>query len=187
MLVRYADDFVCAFRYRDDAKKFYKELPERLQKFSLDVAPEKIQMMKFSRFHPNMQRKITFLGFEIYWFYDRRGQPCIMQRTAPKKLQSACQRIKEWIREHKHLKGRSFIVALNRRLQVHYNYYSLRGNSNSLWRFYEWAVVCSFKWLNRRGGKRNSFTWGKFTKAIKRLGIARPVMKISVRQPIIFA
>ena len=93
MLVRYADDFVCAFRYHEDAKKFYKELPERLQKFSLDVAPEKTQMMRFSRFHPSKQRKITFLGFEIYWFYDRRGQPCVMQRTAPKKLQGACQRI----------------------------------------------------------------------------------------------
>ena len=187
MLVRYADDFVCAFRSRDDAEKFYKELPERLQKFSLDVAPEKTQMMKFSRFHPSMKRKITFLGFEIYWFYDRRGEPCVMQRTAPKKLQGACQRIREWIREQRHLKGQSFIVALNRRLQGHYNYYSLRGNSNALWRFYDWAVVCSFKWLNRRGGKRNSFTWGKFTKVIKRLGIARPVMKTSVRQPIIFA
>ncbi len=187
MLVRYADDFVCAFRYRDDARKFYKELPERLQKFSLDVAPEKTQMMKFSRFHPSMQRKITFLGFEIYWFYDRRGEPCVMQRTARKKLQGACQRIKEWIREQRHLKGRSFIVALNRRLQGHYNYYSLRGNSKSLWRFYEWAVECSFKWLNRRGGKRNSFTWNQFIRIIKRLGIAKPVMKISVRQPIIFA
>jgi len=79
MLVRYADDFVCAFRYRDDAKKFYKELPERLQKFSLDVAPDKTRMVKFSRFHPSMQRKITFLGFEIFCFYDRRGQPCVMQ------------------------------------------------------------------------------------------------------------
>ena len=94
---------------------------------------------------------------------------------------------KEWIRKQRHLKGKDFIVALNRRLQGHYNYYSLRGNSKALWRFYEWAVESSFKWLNRRGGKRNSFTWGKFTKAIKRLGIARPVMKTSVRQPIIFA
>ncbi|MDX2503502.1 MAG: group II intron reverse transcriptase/maturase [Gammaproteobacteria bacterium] len=187
MLVRYADDFVCAFRYHDDAKKFYKELPERLQKFGLDVAPEKTQMMKFSRFHPSMQRKITFLGFEIYWFYDRRGEPCIMQRTARKKLQGACQRIKEWIREQRHLKGRDFIVALNRRLQGHYNYYSQRGNAKSLWSFYNWAVECSFKWLNRRGGKRNSFTWGKFSRAIERLGIAKPCMKSSVRQPIIFA
>ena len=187
MLVRYADDFVCAFRYSDDAKRFYQVLPQRLQKFSLEVAPEKTQMMKFNRFHPSMQRRFTFLGFEIYWFYDRRGQPCVMQRTARMKLQCACQRIKEWIRKNRHLKGRDFIVALNRRLRGHYNYYGLRGNSLSLWRFYNWAVECSFKWLNRRGGKRNSFTWGRFSRAIKRLGIAKPRIKRSVKQPILFA
>ncbi|MFK5983819.1 MAG: Crp/Fnr family transcriptional regulator, partial [Pseudomonadota bacterium] len=140
----------------------YQGLPKRLQKFSLEVAPEKTQMMKFSRFHPSMQRRFTFLGFEIYWFYDRKGDPCVMQRTARKKLQGACQRIKEWIRLNRHLKGRDFIIALNRRLQGHYNYYGLKGNSLSLWRFYNWAVECSFKWLNRRGGKRNSFTWGLY-------------------------
>lgn len=187
MLVRYADDFVCAFRYSDDAQRFYQGLPQRLQKFSLEVAPEKTQMMKFSRFHPSMQRRFTFLGFEIYWFYDRRGEPCVMQRTARKKLQGACQRIKEWIRLNRHLTGRDFIIALNRRLQGHYNYYGLSGNSLSLWRFYNWAVECSFKWLNRRGGKRNSFTWGKFSRAIKRLGIAKPRIIRSVKQPILFA
>lgn len=30
---RYADDWVCAFRYRNDAERFYKALPERLAKF----------------------------------------------------------------------------------------------------------------------------------------------------------
>ena len=187
MLVRYADDFVCAFRYRDDAKRFYQELPERLLKFNLEVAPEKTHMMRFSRFFPSMQRRIIFLGFEIYWFYNRRGEPCVMQRTARKKLHGACKRIKDWIRENRHLKGLHFITALNRRLQGHYNYYGLRGNSNSLWRFYNWAVKCSFKWLNRRGGKRKSFTWGKFSRAIERLGLAKPIMKQCDRQHIIFA
>jgi hypothetical protein len=69
----------------------------------------------------------------------------------------------------------------------HYNYYGLKGNSLSLWRFYNWAVECSFKWLNRRGGKRNSFTWGQFSRAIKRLGIAKPRIIRSVKQPILFA
>jgi hypothetical protein len=125
MLVRYADDFVCAFRYHDDAKRFYQELPERLLKFNLEVAPEKTHMMRFSRFEPSMQRRIVFLGFEIYWFYDRRGKSCVMQRTARKKLHGACKRIKDWIRENRHMKGLHFITTLNRRLQGHYNYYGL--------------------------------------------------------------
>lgn len=31
-----------------------------------------------------------------------------------------------------------------------------------------------YKWLNRRGGKRCSFTWITFTKALTRLGVAKP-------------
>ena len=97
-----------------------------------------------------------------------------MRRTARKKLQSACKRIKEWIRGNRHLDGRAFIAGLNRRLRGHYNYYGLRGNSRSLHRFYKRAIRCAFKWLNRRGGKRKSFTWKSFTRALKRLGVAVP-------------
>jgi group II intron reverse transcriptase/maturase len=186
-ILRYADDFICAFRYRDEAERFYHELPKRLDKFNLKVAPEKTEMIRFSRFHPGMQRRIVFLGFETYWMKDSSGVVKVKQRTARKKLQSACRRIKEWIKYNRHLKGRSFIEALNRRLRGHYNYYNVPGNLKSLRRFYFWAVACSFKWLNRRGGKRKSFTWKAFNKAIDLLGIAKPKMQIVNRQHRVFA
>lgn len=187
MMIRYADDFVCAFRYRDDAERFYRVLPKRLKKFGLEVAPEKTRMLRFSRFHPSKKQRFVFLGFELYWFKDHQGMPRVMRRTAPKKLQRACRRIKEWIRDNRHLKGRQYIDALNRRLRGHYNYYGLRGNSMSLTRFFEWAMECSFKWLNRRGGKRNSFTRFAFFKAIKRLGVAYPRITERKQQHVVFA
>ena len=174
MIIRYADDFVCAFQYKAEAKWFFDVLPVRLGKFGLSVAPEKTAMMRFSRFDPTMRRRIVFLGFETYWTYDKQGKVRVMQRTAHKKLQGACRRIKEWVKENRHLKGIAFIKALNRRLRGHYNYYSVVGNANSLWRFYRWATECAFKWLNRRGGKRKSFTWKAFNRALDRLGIAKP-------------
>ncbi|WP_232804161.1 reverse transcriptase domain-containing protein [Motilimonas sp. E26] len=33
MLIRYADDFVCAFQYANDAERFYEVLPKRLKTF----------------------------------------------------------------------------------------------------------------------------------------------------------
>ena len=187
LLCRYADDFVCAFRYRDDAERFFAVLPKRLAKFSLEVAPEKTQLLRFSRFHPSMTRRVTFLGFELYWFEDRGGTPRVMRRTARKRLFGACGRIKDWIGSHRHLRGRDFIKGLNRRLLGHYNYYGLRGNSQALWRFYQWAVECAFKWLNRRGGKRRSFTWGAFSRALHRLGIAKPRITEQPHAPRVFA
>ena len=183
----YADDFVCAFRYREDAERFFRALPKRLGKFGLEVAPEKTRLLRFSRFHPSMKRRFTFLGFELYWFVDRKGVPRVMRRTARKKLQVACRRIKEWVKLNRHLPGREFIAGLNRRLLGHYNYYGLRGNSRSLWRFYQWALESSFKWLNRRGGKRRSFTWKAFAQALKRLGVARPRITERKHQHVVFA
>jgi group II intron reverse transcriptase/maturase len=173
-LCRYADDFVCAFQLRSDAERFFAVLPQRLAKFSLQVAPEKTQVLRFSRFHPSMRHRATFLGFELYWWRDRGGTPRVMRRTARKKLQGARRRITDWIKSHRHLRGRDFIQGLNRRLVGHYNYYGLRGNSQDLWRFFRHAVTCAFKWLNRRGGKRASFTWPAFNRALAKLGIAKP-------------
>ena len=187
LMCRYADDFVCAFRYREDAQRFYRVLPKRLEKFSLEVATEKTQLLRFSRFHLSMQRRFTFLGFELYWFNDRKGSARVMRRTARKKLQGACGRIKDWIRKGRCLAGREFIAGLNRRLMGHYNYYGLRGNSRSLYRFYQWSIECVFKWLNRRGGKRRSFTWVSFVQALKRAGVATPRITEKQRQHVVFA
>ena len=187
LMIRYADDFGCAFRYRKDARKFFKILPKRLERFSLSVASEKTRLTRFSRFHPGMRGRIIFLGFETYWTNGQQGKVRVMQHTARKKSHGVCRRIKDWIKANRHLKGRGFITALNRRLRGHYNYYSVVGNSRSLWRFFNWAVQCACKWLNRRGGKRRSFTWKVFSAAIERLGIARPKLPVSTKRHRVFS
>ncbi len=174
MLCRYADDWVCAFRFRDDAERLYRVLPKRLEKFNLEVAPDKTHVLRFSRFHPRTKRRFTFLGFEFFWKRDRQGVPRVMRRTARTKLQAACRRMKEWIKLNRHLPGREFFRRLNARLRGHNNYYGLRGNSHALKRFFDWAMECTFKWLNRRGGTRKSFTWELFNQILDRVKIVRP-------------
>ena len=128
---------MCAFRWRADAERFYRVLPKRLEKFNLAVVPEKTRLLRFSRFHPSMTRRFSFLGFEFFWKEDRKGTPRVMRRTARKKLQGACRRIKEWIQSSRQLLVREFFQGLNRRLRGHYNYYGVRGNSRALYRFFE--------------------------------------------------
>lgn len=172
-LCRFADDWVGAFRYQEDAERFYRALPKRLEKFNLEVRSEKTRLMRFSRFHPSRERRFTFLGFEFYWNKDRQGVPRVQRRTARKRLQAACRRIKEWIQANRHLPGRMFFQRLNIRLQGHYNYYGVRGNSQSLKRFYQWAIACTFKWLNRRS-QRRSYTWAQFQRVVDRVHVAVP-------------
>jgi len=186
-IIRYADDFVCVFRYRDDAERFYRVLPRRLEKFQLQVATDKTRMLRFSRFHPGLPKRFAFLGFELYWERDRNGELRVMKRTARKTLQSAKRRMKAWIRANRHLPGRAFIIGLNRRLVGHYNYFGLRSNLDSLNSFYTWCVRCAFKWLNRRGGKRSSFNWSQFNVALKKLQVALPRITEKQRKHVVFA
>jgi group II intron reverse transcriptase/maturase len=168
VLVRYADDWVCAFEHEDDAERFYQALPKRLEKFGLEVAQEKTNMLLFSRRCLRKGHRFIFVGFEFYWDKDRKGLPRVKRRTAPKKLQGAGRRIKAWIKKSRHISKRDFVRGLNRRLTGHYNYFGVIGNGRSINRFYLWAMECTFKWLNRRGGKRKSFTQETFWRAVDR-------------------
>jgi hypothetical protein len=144
-----------------------------LQQCNLQVAPDKTHLLRFSRFQPSMRRRFTFLGFEFYWMPDRQGVPRVKRRTARKTLQAACRRRMAWITQHRHLPGRAFSRRLNIRLRGHYTYDGLQGNSRSLHRFVERTLRGVFKWRNRRGGKRQSFTWEQFAQGGTG-GIARP-------------
>ena len=176
LLCRYADDWVCAFRLQEDAERFFRVLPKRLAKFHLQVAPETTHLCRFSRLHPSTKRRFTFLGFEWFWTPDRHGVSRVRRRTARKKLQAACQRLTEWIKQHRHLPGRECFQRLHARLRGHYNYYGVRGNARSLNRFFQWAMDGAFTWRNQRGGKRRSYTWEQFPRVLDRVQIARPRM-----------
>lgn len=187
LMIRYADDFVCAFQYKSEAKRFYEVLPKRLRRFGLAVAPEKTALLRFSRFEPGLHRRFQFLSIEYYWAIDWDGELRVKRRTAPKRLQAAKRKMTEWIKANRHLRGRHFITALNRRLKGHYNYFGIHGNERALKSFQFHAIGCAYKWLNRRGGKRNSFNWTTFKAALKRLNVATPEVRERQRQHVILA
>lgn len=185
-MIRYADDYVCAFQYKSDAKRFYRAMPKRLEKFNLEVASEKTALKRMSRFKPGLSSRIEFLSLELYWNRDWSGELRVMKRTAPKRLQAAKRKITGWIKANRHLRGRQFIVGLNRRLVGHYYYFGLHSNQKALKSFYDAAITSAFKWLNRRGGKKSSFNWSQFKVALKRLGVAEPVITEKQRECAIF-
>ena len=72
-LVRYIDDFVVCFQYREDALRVQHALRGRLGKFGLALEPNKTKLVEFGRFAqryaPKRGRKrpetIYFLGFSV--------------------------------------------------------------------------------------------------------------------------
>lgn len=172
-LCRYADDFVCAFRYKTDAERFYKSLALRLIKFGLELAPEKTNIISFSRFRKHERTYFELLGFEFRWDTSYKGKDIIKRSTSRKKLRQSILAFKKWCKENKDNRIKKIVDLLNLKLRGYYNYYGLIGNSMSLWRFYNTAMEILYKWLNRRS-QRKSFNWIDFTKMLKRYGDLKP-------------
>jgi group II intron reverse transcriptase/maturase len=124
MIMRFADNFVCAFQYHDDMKKFYSVLGKRLGKFMLELSPEKTSVIRFSRFQTEKESKLfTFLGFEYRWGLSRTGKPLVKMRTARMKLQTALANIRKWIRIERNKYGTAVIMKkLRLKLLGHWNY-----------------------------------------------------------------
>jgi len=158
MLIRYADDFVVAFQLTKDANNFYKALPERLAKFGLEIAPQKTNLIRFSRFQPSRQRSFTFLGFDFYWSLDRNKQPRLRRRTARKKQRESMKMFTHWIKFNRSLPVGEFLKTLKRKLQGFENYFGLPDNSSSLSGMYTHVIETVYKWLNRRS-QRRSYNW----------------------------
>ena len=49
IVVRFADDALVGFEHKTEAEQFWKELTERMQKFGLQLHPEKTRLLEFGR------------------------------------------------------------------------------------------------------------------------------------------
>jgi RNA-directed DNA polymerase len=161
-MVRFADDFVCAFQFKKDAERFYRVLPKRLAKFGLECAPDKTKIIRFSRFGIHKNEAFDFLGFEYRWVKSRKGKSIIKRRTSRKKYRKALKNVTEFCRNNRHLKVRYLIPKFNDILRGHFDYYGVRLNSEDIQVFRYKARRILFKWLNRRS-QRKSYTWEGFS------------------------
>lgn len=184
-LIRYADDFVCAFQYKQDAENLLSRLPERLGKFGLKVAEEKTGMLLFSRFENEPKKGFEFLGFEFRWVRRRSGKMGVGRITSPKKLRASVRHLKEWLKEVRSWSTRRIILALNRKLRGYWQHYGVRGNMKSLSKLHWQMRNLLFKWLNRRS-QRRSYTWEGFTAMCKHLQLETPRIMEKPYQPTLF-
>lgn len=173
LVMRFADDFVCAFRHKSDAEQFYKLLSQRLGKFGLEISGEKTRILPFSRFKLEPNEAFEFLGFEFRWVKGRSGQPHVQRRTSPKKLRASVAIFTEWVKTNRHVRISTLMEKLRSKMRGYYNYYGVRGNCASLVKFTHEANRILFKWLNRRSNRR-SYMWEGFNELLRQYRIPTP-------------
>ncbi len=170
---RYADDFVCAFQSEPEARRFYRQLKERLGKFGLEVAEEKTNIIRFSRYQKEENTAFDFLGFEFRWGISRNGKMIIKKRTSPEKLRKALNSITEWCKHMGSMRRKDIFRKLNRKLIGYYNYYGVIGNYDSLSIFFFRMQKILYKWLKRKSF-RGKLSWEKFNKYLEIYRIETP-------------
>ena len=104
--LRFADDYVACFQYRDDAESFQRGLKNRLEGFGLELAEEKTRCIEFGRFarrdayrRGEKPKEFTFLGFTHYCGKTKEGYFKVKRRTSRKKLGQSLEKFTDWAKE----------------------------------------------------------------------------------------
>jgi len=186
-IVRFADDFVCCFQYKEDAERFYAALRTRLSKFNLSIAEEKTKIMKFGRFAENDRKKgengkpetFDFLGFTHYCSKSRQGEFRIKRQTSGKKFKQKMKTMKTWIQFNRHMEQKEFLKTLRSKLTGHYRYYGITDNYMKMHAYYFQTINLMYKWLNRRS-QRKSFTKSRFFEVLKDFKLPKPRIYVNI-------
>jgi group II intron reverse transcriptase/maturase len=181
-MVRFADDFVCCFERKEEAKAFHEELKTRLGKFNLAISEEKTKIIRFGRGsekEPKGPGTFDFLGFRHYWGKGKSGKYRLMRKTSPKKFKLRIKEFTKWIRQHRHLPEEELVKAVRRKLEGHYQYYGVSDNHKGIQTYYQEVLFLIRKWRNRRSQKR-TFTIKKFNKFLERNVLPKPRIKVNL-------
>jgi RNA-directed DNA polymerase len=186
-LIRYADDYVVCFRNEADAVRFRREMEKRLNLFGLEIAPEKTKILAFGPEARQWARKqgrkaesFDFLGFTHFCTTSRNGRYFVMGRkTISKRFTAKLKVYKQWLRSNRTLPTAQIMQATAAKLQGHFGYYGISGNSRSIHSFAYEVERILFKWLGRRG-KRGSLTIEKFELLLQRFPLPPPRIMVKL-------
>ncbi len=178
--IRFADDAVLCFQYREDAEKVAAVLPKRFAKFGLTLHPEKTRLVDFGRSAEAKAKRqgqkpatFDFLGFTHVCARSRRGRFTVHVLTVGKRLRRSLSEIARWCQEHRHDPVDEQQKTLNQKLRGHYQYYGRPTNYRSLWKFYRGVRNIWRKWLNRRT-RGKPLPWARYAELLRRLPLLLP-------------
>jgi len=171
IMVRYADDIIVGFRYEEDAKRFQDALRVRLERFGLDLHPDKTRLLEFGRLAAARRKRqglgkpqtFKFLGFVFICGRTRWGAFQLQRKSRSDRMRETLRRIKERLRRHKHApiadQGRWLRAVVTGWL----NYHAVPTNSQALAAFRYHVVNLWLRTLRRRSQK-DATSWARMTR-----------------------
>jgi RNA-directed DNA polymerase len=187
--IRFADDAVLCFQYKEDAERVMEVLPKRFTKYGLTIHPEKTRLLEFGRYAEEKAKRqgkkpatFDFLGYTHVCARSRRGKFTVHVRTMKKRFRRGLTAIAEWCQENRHMPVEEQQKTLNAKLRGHYQYYGRPTNYQSLWRFFREVRHIWQKGLSRRT-RGNGMTWEKYAAILRKHPLLLPRIQHSWNGP----
>jgi group II intron reverse transcriptase/maturase len=205
-LIRYADDFIVAFKNENDRDDFKKLLKVRLEQFGLKISEKKThetnlgnpyddnsktlekvktkfvgkgKNRKKAKTNKGLKRRhISFLGFTIFKSKTKSGKGSkLVFKTDSSRLSRGLTNLKAGLKRLMHSPLDMQARYLNSVIRGHCNYYGLAGNSKGLQTFHYYAIKYWRRSLSRRSQNGN-INWEKMNKILEKAKIVKARIKI---------
>ena len=175
VIVRFADDAVVGFEYRQDAERFWADLRERLAKFSLELNADKTRLIQFGRFAAQQRKErglgkpetFQFLGFTHICGRTKAGRFKLTRITDKKRMRTKLSKVKAELIRRRHLpipdQGRWLASVL----RGHCNYYAVPDNSKAINAF-RFRIIGHWLAALRRRSQRTRLTWKRMYRLAER-------------------
>ena len=184
IVVRYVDDIIVGFQYRDDAERFLGELRERFPEFNLELHPEKTRLtclcrhgrqVEFGRFAAANRRRrgegkpetFNFLGLTHICGKTRKEKFRVIRQTMVQRMRAKLKELKIELRRRMHFPVPEVGRWLTSVLRGHYQYYGVPGNKYALNQIRHQVARLWYRVLLRRSQKK-WLNWERMKRLIER-------------------
>lgn len=180
IIVRYADDFVLGFQHEVEATRFRADLQRRLERFGLEMHPDKTRLLCFGRYAASRRNErgqgkpetFDFLGFTHICGKTKTGKFFLFRRTSKKRMRATLKAIREKIYRKRHLPVPVQGQWLNSVVQGYFAYHAVPTNIDRLDSF-RGEVTRAWHHALRRRSQRSRMTWARMGRLATRW-IPRP-------------
>ncbi len=183
IVVRYADDAVLGFQYREEAEQFLVDLRERLREFELELHPGKTRLIEFGRYAAERRAKrgegkpetFNFLGFtHICGKNHVTGNFMVWRKTMGKRIAAKLKDLRQKLRKNLHAPIEDTVKWLKSVVRGYFQYHAVPRNEQRM-RAFRHEVLRMWWWQLRRRSQRTRWGWNKF---MEKLGNQLPKVEI---------
>jgi group II intron reverse transcriptase/maturase len=184
--IRFADDMVFVFQFKEDADKFYEVLPKRLEKYGLKLHEDKSSMIiSGSKAAEEANKRedqlpvYNFLGFTCYWSKGRTGRWRLKFKSRSDRFTGKLNGLRKYLKNNLNTETHIILERAKKIVVGWVNYNAISDNASRVNSFIYLSQRDLFSWLNRKGRKRK-MSWEKFGKLLKRINYPSSFKTISM-------